>query len=239
MGSPCCSENVGERFLESLEQFLVYPIEQIPFVFVALMIAFTIHEFSHAYFAYKFGDPTAKDLGRVSLNPRVHLDVLGTILILIAGFGWAKPVPVDRSRFKNPRMMGVIVSAAGPLSNLVIAFIGLFIYYYLFFTLGLDPSESSGIDAVNVFLNILIGLNTILFIFNLIPLPPLDGYRIVEDLAPMPLRYKMMQNEQWGLFVFLLIVFIPPLSRVTIQPLFSFTNDIIYIMGNVIRSLIG
>ena len=119
-----------------LSGILRYPIEQLPFVVITLLIAFTVHEFAHAYTAYKFGDPTAKDQGRLTLNPIQHLDPLGTILILIAGFGWARPVPVNRRHFKNPRAAGVLVSLMGPVSNLLMAFIGYGIFYFIIFGKG-------------------------------------------------------------------------------------------------------
>lgn len=220
--------------MESLESFLRYPLDQLPFVFIALVLAFTVHEFAHAYAAYKFGDPTAKLLGRVTLNPRKHLDVLGTILIFIAGFGWAKPVPVNRANFSKPRLMGVIVSAVGPLSNLVLAFVGFFIFRVIDATGALAGASEGVASAVEIMLIRLIELNVVLFIFNLIPLPPLDGYRIVEDLAPTHIRMKMAQNEQWGIFVFLIILFIPPIRRVTIDPLFSIGGDILLGMNRII-----
>ncbi len=99
---------------------LFYDWSTLPFVILVLVLSFTIHEFAHAYSAYKLGDSTAYQFGRVSLNPMVHLDLFGTIMLLIAGFGWAKPVPVNRGNFKSPRLMGIIVTAAGPLSNLIL-----------------------------------------------------------------------------------------------------------------------
>ncbi|MFD0715068.1 site-2 protease family protein [Paenibacillus sp. GCM10027626] len=191
------------------------------------MIAFTVHEFAHAYFAYKFGDRTAYDAGRVTLNPRVHLDIFGTILLLIAGFGWAKPVPVNRGRFKYPRLMGIIVSAVGPLSNLLIAVLGIVLVYVLQ-AAGVFEASSPGVyKALTVFFEYLVSINMVLFVFNLIPLPPLDGYRIIQDLVPVHVRIKMDQNVQWGMFIFLLIVFIPPLRAVTLTPLFQNANYII------------
>ncbi|GIQ66932.1 hypothetical protein PACILC2_55000 [Paenibacillus cisolokensis] len=124
-----------------MERFLWYPLEDLPFIVIVLVLAFTVHEFAHAYSAYKFGDHTAYNAGRVTLDPRVHLDVLGTILILIAGFGWAKPVPVNPNRFKRPRLMGVIVSAVGPLSNLALAVLGIFAVYVLNETALLDAGS--------------------------------------------------------------------------------------------------
>lgn len=206
--------------------FFRYSLDELPFVVLVLIIAFTVHEFAHAYSAYKFGDRTAYELGRVTLNPMAHLDILGTLLILIAGFGWAKPVPVNRGRFKHPRLMGVVVSAVGPLSNLLIAFLGALIYVALMKFGALDHASKGVVDAVKMFFGFLIQINSLLFLFNLIPLPPLDGYRIIEDLAPLHVRIKMSQNEQWGIFVFLILIFIPPLYRVTLQPILQYTNDI-------------
>lgn len=204
-----------------LENFLWYPLEDLPFIALVLIIAFTVHEFAHAYSAYKFGDDTAYLAGRVTLNPRVHLDVLGTILLLIAGFGWAKPVPVRASRFKHPRLMSIVVSFVGPLSNLIVAAIGMLLLYTLNES-GLLHAGSVGVyKALIHFFYYLITINLLLFIFNLIPLPPLDGYRILAELMPMKLRYKMDQNVQWGMFIFLLIVFIPPLRAVTLEPILS------------------
>jgi Zn-dependent protease len=200
----------------SFSQFLAYPLEKIPYVALTLIIAFSVHEFAHAFIAWKFGDETAKNQGRLTLNPMKHLDPLGTILIFIAGFGWARPVPVNRFFFKNPRLAGVSVSFAGPLSNLVMASLA-FILWYALVASGLAASLPSFVPE---FLDIFIQLNAVLFIFNLIPLPPLDGYRIVEDLVPRDLRAKMTQYEQYGMLIFLILV-ITPLDRYTIQPIFN------------------
>ncbi|SEN08442.1 site-2 protease family protein [Paenibacillus sp. OV219] len=210
-----------------MSDLLWYPLNDLPFVFLVIMIAFTAHEFAHAYFAYLFGDRTAYDAGRVTLNPRVHLDMMGTILILIAGFGWARPVPVNRGRFKHPRLMGIVVSAVGPLSNLLLSAIGILAVYVLNET-GLLDAGSIGVHrAIVHFLHYLITLNIVLFIFNLIPVPPLDGYRIIQDVVPTSLRIRMDQNAHWGIFIFLLIVFIPPLRAATLDPLFMYSNHII------------
>ncbi|MGX1191712.1 Zn-dependent protease [Metabacillus sp. SLBN-84] len=121
-------------------EFLAFELELIPYVVIVLAIAFSVHEFAHAYVAFKFGDPTAKNQGRLTLSPLKHLDPIGTILIFIAGFGWARPVPVNRFYFKKPRLAGILVSAAGPLSNLLVAFIGLALWYILLSTGGFDRS---------------------------------------------------------------------------------------------------
>ena len=213
--------------VDFMQNIFFYPLEQLPFVFLALMIAFTFHEWAHAFFAWKFGDPTAKEQGRVSLNPIVHLDVLGTLFIFIAGFGWAKPVPVDRRRFKHPRLMGIMVSAVGPLSNVLLGVIGV-IVLYLLFDWGVFELASLGVSrALSLFFGIFIHLNVLLFFFNLLPLPPLDGYRIVEDVAPSSIRYQMSKLEPWGIFIFLLLIFIPPLHRLTIGNVYALTQHMI------------
>ncbi|MDG5471115.1 site-2 protease family protein [Jeotgalibacillus sp. ET6] len=188
--------------------------EQIVYISITLLVAFTLHEFAHAYVAWKFGDPTAKNQGRLTFNPLKHLDPIGTILIFIIGFGWAKPVPVNRFYFKRPRLAGVLVSIAGPLTNLLIAFAVQGVYIALVVSGVQMPAFVSGL------LMTMVGLNIVLFVFNLIPLPPLDGYRIIEDLVPGRIRPKLTQYEQYGGILFLIIA-ITPLSSYTITPLFN------------------
>ncbi|MGM0875135.1 MAG: site-2 protease family protein [Bacillota bacterium] len=203
-----------------MNSFLAFPLEMIPYVIITLMIAFTIHEFAHAYVAYKFGDPTAKRQGRLTLSPLAHLDPFGTLLIFIAGFGWARPVPVNRYFFKRPRLAGVLVSVAGPLSNLVIAFLGTAIWYILLATNALTALPGNYVNSLQDFFNIFVSLNVMLFIFNLLPFPPLDGYRMIEDLAPTHIRAKMTQYESYGIIIFLILV-ITPLDGYIIQPIFA------------------
>ncbi|MEH7390106.1 site-2 protease family protein [Bacillus sp. JJ1474] len=205
-----------------MEQFLAFNLKEIPYVAITLMIAFTVHEFAHAFVAYKFGDPTVKNQGRLTLNPIQHLDPIGTILIFIAGFGWARPVPVNRFFFKNPRLAGISVSIAGPISNLIMASLGFLIWYAM-----VGMGVATGLPSfVPDFLNIFIHLNLVLFIFNLIPLPPLDGYRIVEDLMPKSIRPRLTQYEAYGSVIFLILV-ITPLDQYTIQPIFRFVLPVV------------
>lgn len=211
--------------------FFMQNPELLPFLVIAFIIGITVHEWAHAYSAYKFGDPTAKMLGRVTFNPAKHVDVFGVILLAIAGFGWAKPVPVDRRNFSNPRFMSIVVSLVGPLSNLVLAIIALFVQIILRNN-GYSEASIGGEGAIYQTVSMLVYINMVLFVFNLIPIPPLDGYRIIEDLAPRRLQIEMQKYEHWGLFVFILVVFIDPISRVTIDPLFGWGADLIRIIGN-------
>ncbi|MBB3908262.1 Zn-dependent protease [Anoxybacillus rupiensis] len=199
---------------------LPYSLGEIPYVLMALAIAFSVHEFAHAYVAYKFGDPTAKNQGRMTLSPLAHLDLLGTLLIFLAGFGWARPVPVNRHHFKNPRLAGILVSIAGPISNLLLTAIGFLVWYSMirFGVMTMIPDWfAAGFD---LFFRIFISLNALLFVFNLLPFPPLDGYRIIEDLAPRHVRAKMTQWENYGALIFLILV-LTPLDRYTIHPIFN------------------
>ncbi|KRD95151.1 site-2 protease family protein [Priestia megaterium] len=196
-----------------MEHFLAFALQDLPYVVMTLIVAFTLHEFAHAYVAYLFGDHTAKKQGRLTLSPLAHLDPFGTLLLIIAGFGWAKPVPVNRYFFKKPRLAGILVSIAGPFSNLVLAFIGLLIYYLM-------NNAAVDNDALYRFVTLFIQINLTLGVFNLLPFPPLDGYRVIEDLVPSSARAKMTQYESWGIFVFLILV-ITPLDRIVIWPLLN------------------
>jgi Zn-dependent protease len=197
---------------------LAYTLSELPFVALTLIIAFTVHEFAHAYTAYKFGDQTAKKQGRLTLNPIQHLDPFGTLLIFFAGIGWARPVPVNRYHFKNPRAAGILVSIMGPISNFLLAFIGFGILFYLVFS-----GAAANWPNVTKFFNYFVSLNLMLFAFNLVPLPPLDGYRIIEDLVSPNLRAKLTGWEQYSILVFLVLM-VTPLSNYTISPYINWVS---------------
>lgn len=144
------------------------------FLIVALAVSLSVHEAAHAWAATYFGDPTPKYAGRLTLNPLAHLDPLGTLMIFVAHFGWGKPVPVNASNFRNPRWGMLGVAVAGPLSNFVLALVG-----------GLVLRMTGGVAVMwALFLSILIQLNLILMVFNLVPIPPLDGSKVVLALFP-------------------------------------------------------
>ena len=193
---------------------LAFNLDILPYIIVAMVAGFTVHEFAHAYVAYKFGDPTAKNQGRLTLNPASHIDPLGTILLLIAGFGWARPVPVNRFHFKNPRLSGILVSLAGPVSNFILALIGGFMLLLIV------KAGIPGIwgDILQDLFYWFIYLNVLLFVFNLLPLPPLDGYRIIQDLVTPDIRAKLSQLEMYGMIIFLVLILVDPLYNVTIGP---------------------
>jgi len=159
---------------------------------IPLLYSVVIHEVAHGWVAYKMGDPTAKWLGRLSLNPLRHLDLVGTLMLFLVGFGWAKPVPVNFQNIPNQRKGLVFVSAAGVLANILIAFLALFIFRLFGFT-------PKGLAAVTVYT--LVQINITLASLNLIPIPPLDGSKILMGLAPASLRFLLMRLEPYGLFI--------------------------------------
>jgi Zn-dependent protease len=171
---------------------------------IAFLIAITVHEFSHAFVAYRLGDPTPKMQGRITFNPIAHMDILGTLMILFGPIGWAKPVQFNPYNFKGNKRVGkILTTLAGPLSNLVTAVVFTFL-----FVLVLDPLVTDGAWS-NFFVelvNAVVWLNVLFFIFNLVPLPPLDGYWIVRDLLPRSLANKLDPFEKYGPFVLLLVV---------------------------------
>ncbi len=172
---------------------------------VILLIAFTIHEFAHAYTAVQLGDDTPRQMGRLTLNPIAHIDPIGALLLIIAGFGWAKPVPVNPYNLRNgPKMGMVVVAAAGPFSNFVMAALAA-----IPFRLGLVPDIGGGsiIPTLSEFLIQFIYLNLVLMLFNLIPIPPLDGSKILRGFAPSDWDGVLTQLERVGPILLLLVVY--------------------------------
>ena len=190
----------------------------LPFIIIAL----TVHEFAHAFTAYKLGDETPKMQGRVTLNPIAHLDALGTLMIVLSmlagfGIGWGKPVSFNPYNLKHPKRDTGIIAAAGPISNILMALVGfLFLIinnYYLISSL-----------AVSFIL-----MNIVLAIFNLIPIYPLDGFNVVLSLLPKNLSEQFAQTAKYGMYVLLLLV-ITGATRVIINPVIEFVMKIIRVI---------
>ncbi|MBQ8841406.1 MAG: site-2 protease family protein [Ruminiclostridium sp.] len=154
---------------------------------IILLVAFPIHECAHALVAKWLGDDTAEKQGRITLNPIKHLDLWGTILMLFAGFGWAKPVPINPNNFKKRKLGMALSSLAGPVSNLILAYIAMILSKILLYT---ETSEELSIIFINAML-----INVGLAVFNLIPVPPLDGSRILLLILPEKLYFKVMKYE--------------------------------------------
>lgn len=166
----------------------------------ALVFAVTVHEFSHAWAANYLGDPTAKYEGRVSLNPLVHLDLIGTLMLFFIGIGWGKPVPVNSSNFRNPKRDEAKVAFAGPLSNLITAFLISVPYKYL-------PISMEG-SLFFLFVKSLFQLSILLFIFNMFPLPPLDGSKFIGFIIPRKWHYIYDRFLDEGMKYFVFFIFI-------------------------------
>lgn len=170
---------------------------------IALLAAITIHEFSHAWASDRLGDPTARLMGRLTLNPLAHLDPLGTLFLLFARFGWGKPVPFDPFNLKNPRRDAALISLAGPGSNLITATI-LSLFLKMMPNLPLSLTVYLLLQA---FLVPLIIMSVSLGIFNLLPVSPLDGFKIVTGFLPKHLAYQWEDLEGYGLLFLLLMLF--------------------------------
>lgn len=173
-----------------------------------ILFSLTIHEYAHAYIAYKLGDDTAKNQGRLTLNPLVHLDPFGTLLLIIAHFGWAKPVPVDPRNFKNPKKDMLYVAIAGPISNILTAVVCVVLLKYLLTTYVSVDVLPSYFEPVLVALVWLIFIGVVLAVFNMLPIPPLDGSRVMYGILPESLAKKYRSVETYGiLLLFALFIF--------------------------------
>ncbi len=167
-----------------------------------ILFSLTVHEYAHAFVAYRLGDDTAKRQGRLSLNPLVHLDLLGTLLLFIVHFGWAKPVPVDPRNFKNPKKDMLLVALAGPVSNILTAIAAAVVLKAVFenFAFGGIP-PGSGVDVVVRMLVWFIYIGIVLAVFNMIPIPPLDGSRVLYGLLPDSIAARYARVETYGIFI--------------------------------------
>jgi len=177
------------------------------------MLAIVCHEVSHGFVAWRFGDPTAKMLGRLTLNPLKHIDIIGTLMIFLIGFGWAKPVPVVVENLRNPKHDMIWVAAAGPITNIILATLSAFLLRGLVTfvnPLVHDSSLSMMTRPVELMLRFSVQINLLLAIFNMIPLPPLDGGRVLVGILPMRQAQALSSIEPYGMMIIILVVFILP-----------------------------
>ena len=176
---------------------------------IPALICITVHELAHGYAAYRLGDTTAKEMGRLTLNPLKHLDIVGILMMILVGFGWAKPVPVNMRRFRKPKVFMAITALAGPLSNIIMAVVVFFIYGLVFTGLGGYKATGAG-DILLSIVSRTATLSVALAIFNLIPIPPLDGSKIVFSLLPEQSYYNLMRYERYGMLLLIALIYFRP-----------------------------
>lgn len=194
-----------------------------PFTFfliaVCLLYSVIMHELAHGWVAYRMGDPTAKFMGRLTLNPIRHLDLIGTLMLFIFGFGWAKPVPVNFGNIADTRRGLVLVSSAGIVANFILAFLAIFL-------LKLIPSGSGPIHLLLIYTA---QINIILAAFNLIPIPPLDGSKILMGFVSEKIQYGLSRLEPFGFFIIIGLLYLRVLD-----PLINFFRSIILLIIGVL-----
>ena len=209
-------------------------IQQLSILILPVIFAITVHEAAHAWAADKLGDGTARELGRLSLNPIRHIDPIGTIVVpavlfMTSGmlFGWAKPVPVNWGRLRNPKRDSALVAAAGPLSNLLMAII-----WALLILLATKMTDNAWIAVPLAYMGYSgVMINSILMVLNLLPIPPLDGSRVVASFLPNRLLLPYLRLERWGMVILIVLMVSGLLSKVLL-PLVS-------IVQNVVASVVG
>ena len=183
--------------MSRIAQLIQNPL-QFLYILPAIIIGLTVHEWAHAYAAYRLGDPTARNAGRMTLNPLAHIDLFGFAMLLLVGFGWAKPVPVNSRYFKHFKRDDIIVSLAGITMNILVAFVFSFVYVAGFLKWGLGTN-----DAFTSIIGSIISINLALAIFNLIPIYPLDGSHVAESLLMRKIPRVFMFLRQYGQIILL------------------------------------
>ncbi len=191
--------------LNFLQQFQINPTEALIHLFtfvVSIIVAISVHEFSHALVAYRLGDPTAKLAGRLTLNPSSHLDPLGTLALLFVGFGWGKPTPFDPYNLRNVKRDSALIAVSGAASNFILAILLSLPYLVAYYT----HNMTLGINSVYSYLFVAIWLNLILGVFNLIPVAPLDGFKVLAGFLPKDWYHDFIRTEPYGIFILLFLI---------------------------------
>jgi Zn-dependent protease len=188
------------------------------------LFAITCHEVSHGYIAWRYGDPTARMQGRLTLNPLKHIDIIGTLMIVFVGIGWAKPVPVVYENLRHPKRDMIWVAAAGPITNTLLAIASAILLRGV--VAFANPASSGGqlamiIEPVVLMLAFSVYINLLLAIFNMIPLPPLDGGRVMTGLLPYRQAAALARIEPYGMIIIIVLVFFTNIFSYVISPLLN------------------
>ena len=183
--------------------------QQLLLLIPVLLFSLTVHELSHGFIALLLGDRTAKNMGRLTLNPIAHIDWIGFLMLMTVGFGWAKPVPVDMRYFENPKRGMALTALAGPISNIILAFISAFTFVFLATKFGTNLN-----NYVKLYLILMVQYNCVLAMFNFIPIPPLDGSKILAAFLPNRAYFTLMQYEQYGMFILIILLYLNILSPI-------------------------
>ena len=201
-------------------------VSKIAIMLVPALLAIMFHEVAHGYIAERFGDPTARLLGRLNLNPFKHIDPLGTIAIFIIGFGWARPVPVNPQNFRRPHRDMVWVALAGPIANILLALLSALLLRGLGFLDATVFGTSNGYHAFSHPLEMMLAfslyINTLLGIFNLIPIPPLDGGRILAGVLPQRQAAIVSRLEPFGFLLLMALIFLTDIWSIMLSPIIHF-----------------
>ena len=207
-------------------------ISKISIMLVPALLAITLHEVAHGYIAERFGDPTARLLGRLNLNPLRHLDPVGTIAIFVFGFGWARPVPINAGNFRRPRRDMIWVALAGPVTNLLLAVLSALLLRGFDLLGRTDMSKALIYPEVATPLQMMAGfslyINTLLGVFNLIPLPPLDGGRILTGILPEKQANLINRLEPFGFILILFLIFFTQAWELFLAPV---VNELVALMA--------
>lgn len=213
--------------LRSGEPALIFAV-----IFSRIFVVFfclPIHELAHGWAAYKMGDSTAKNLGRLTFNPFAHLDLFGTIMLFLFGIGYANPVPVQTRNFRNPKKGMIVTALAGPGSNLLMAFVFICLYYIV-----LLLPQNLAVSFIAYFFDFAATVNVSLAVFNLLPIPPLDGSKVIGFLIPSKTYFKILQYERYIMIALLLLLFTGvlnmPIALISdlLMKIISFLPSLIY-----------